>query len=845
MQFSLRTAAVFLFDSVVLVVGLTNIPDLLVRATVPFEVRESTGGLVVATVSQFYNSQDIRANDILESIDGISVRTPEALEILCDLKKQGDVVQLRVIRNGEPLILRLQLVSYYDSPRIAFVATFVGAAIWVLALMVHIQRPTDAHAFSLHWALILLAGTTLFTQASLRVEDALTLARRLILLVIYPTTASAFLDFVSRFSKERSKRLRAGVYAAYIAGIAIGLAASGRFLDVVRAPTSPHFSKFALAYDALHVVIVVLTMAILLVLIHLMARASSIEERKKLRWIAWGIGAAVVPFMFLIILPQLFFSRDLVPEEFALLFFLVPPFAFAIAIIKHHLLDIDLLVSRSISYTLLTAFVGASYVLIVLFVSSSVGGLPSERLFSIFIIILVVAILIHPARLSLQRFVDKLLFPVRALFQQVLPEELSRVQQSLSEEMLAENFARSALTFLPVRSVDVYVVEKEDCQLITHRGSAAASEDAIDIKLFAAQKTNSQGYPSDGSNPTFDVDVGFPQMLDKSNTGIVLLGADEKDKKLVAVIRLQHEKTQLEEAEIQFLRALVREAAEVYRRLRLQQEMFEERDHRRRLEAVNELKSHIVALVSHEFRTPLTSIRMFAELLQGNRRLKEQQRRKFASIIQGESERLGRHIGNVLDFAKIEKGIREYHWGQVYPQNIAQKAVEAMRYQMDSAGAKLNVKIPNSLPAIQGDADALEEALINLLSNALKYSSSRKNISLTLRKSKHTIICEVSDKGIGMAADQLKRIFDSYYRIAQATHAKPGGMGLGLAIVKHTVDAHGGRIDVKSAEGRGTTFRIILPLHSPLPLSSPRRMSYLYVSKVMMKHVGDGEHELR
>jgi two-component system phosphate regulon sensor histidine kinase PhoR len=183
-------------------------------------------------------------------------------------------------------------------------------------------------------------------------------------------------------------------------------------------------------------------------------------------------------------------------------------------------------------------------------------------------------------------------------------------------------------------------------------------------------------------------------------------------------------------------------------------------------------------------------------------------------IIEGESERLSRLIGNILDFAKIERGVKEYHFTPVRVDKIAKRAVLAMKYQMLQQKARLRTKVQPGLGPIMADADALEEAVLNLLSNALKYSTQRKDINLGVFLERGKMIIQVADAGIGIAESELPSIFDRFYRVRDERARQVGGAGLGLAVVKHIVEAHHGTVSVRSTVGQGTTFRIELPVGS-------------------------------
>jgi signal transduction histidine kinase len=224
-----------------------------------------------------------------------------------------------------------------------------------------------------------------------------------------------------------------------------------------------------------------------------------------------------------------------------------------------------------------------------------------------------------------------------------------------------------------------------------------------------------------------------------------------------------------------------------------------------------DLRSEFVASVSHELRTPLTAIRMFAETLQMDRPLDEKARAEYLNTIVTESERLTRLVTNFLDFSKIERGEKVYRLEPASLPSIVQNAVRSMAYPLSRLGFELRVIVADGLPPVRVDRDAIEQALLNLLSNAVKYSGEARTIDLTVSALSGHAVIAVTDRGLGIPADEQPHIFDRFYRATDNEASRVAGAGLGLAIVDHIVKAHGGRIEVTSARGMGSTFAIHIP----------------------------------
>jgi signal transduction histidine kinase len=227
-----------------------------------------------------------------------------------------------------------------------------------------------------------------------------------------------------------------------------------------------------------------------------------------------------------------------------------------------------------------------------------------------------------------------------------------------------------------------------------------------------------------------------------------------------------------------------------------------------------EMRSQFVSSVSHELKTPLTAIRMFAETLRLGRSRNLKTQAEYLDTIVSESERLTRLLNNVLDFSKIEQGKRIYKPELTSLSEVIQASARAMKYPLSQQGFELNVRTEEGLPDIRVDKDALEQAILNLLNNAMKYSGKSREIDLRLQRKDDQALIQVIDRGVGIDPGEQKRIFEKFYRVPMPENERIVGTGLGLTLVSHIVKAHGGNIEVKSAPGKGSTFSIYLPLES-------------------------------
>ncbi|HHQ49456.1 MAG TPA: sensor histidine kinase, partial [Acidobacteria bacterium] len=214
--------------------------------------------------------------------------------------------------------------------------------------------------------------------------------------------------------------------------------------------------------------------------------------------------------------------------------------------------------------------------------------------------------------------------------------------------------------------------------------------------------------------------------------------------------------------------------------------------------------------ISHELRTPLTSILMFAEMVSDGHSDPSEQELCIEGI-QREAYRLQVQIERLLEWGRMEAGQRRYERTRLDPGDIVEEAVEVFHGTAPGRDLPIAVELSHPLPAIEGDRDALEDALLNLLGNAFKYTGEEKRIAVGAAAEGDVVRLYVRDNGPGIPRREQRRIFQKFYRVDDRLSRAVEGAGLGLAIVHHVATGHGGRVEVDSEPGRGATFSILLP----------------------------------
>ena len=224
------------------------------------------------------------------------------------------------------------------------------------------------------------------------------------------------------------------------------------------------------------------------------------------------------------------------------------------------------------------------------------------------------------------------------------------------------------------------------------------------------------------------------------------------------------------------------------------------------------LKSDFVSSVSHEFKTPLTSIKALAERLQGDKVIDPARMKQYFSLISQNADQLTRLVKNLLNSSKIEEGKFEYDFVLTDIAQLVTEQIQDFGKNEVQKATRIRALIPDDIPPIYVDREALSQALNNLLDNALKFSPMDREIEVRVKKEGENVIIEVADKGIGIPQDELEKVFEKFYQGRNAVKQSAKGTGLGLTLVKHTAEAHGGKISVRSKVGEGSTFSLTLPI---------------------------------
>ena len=221
-----------------------------------------------------------------------------------------------------------------------------------------------------------------------------------------------------------------------------------------------------------------------------------------------------------------------------------------------------------------------------------------------------------------------------------------------------------------------------------------------------------------------------------------------------------------------------------------------------------QLKSDFIANVSHELRTPLALISMYSETLALNRLKSEEKKQEYYSVIHSETTRLSKIVNSILNFSKMEKQSRKFHFEKCNLIKINNEVFKTYEYHIKSKGFSYSSITQNNAEEIFADIDAISESIINLIDNAIKYSNFKREFEINISNNNVGPYWEIKDFGIGINSHDQKKIFDKFYRVSSGLVNSTKGTGLGLSLIKQIMEAHSGNVTVKSSLGEGSTFRL-------------------------------------
>lgn len=812
---SLRTGAVVALDVALLAVCLLHLPSVLDRPDVPFKVEGRESGVAVDSVLYPEEAGGLASGDLLLTWEDQPIRIPELVEFLADFGTVGGHVPVTYLREGTEQRTRITLVPFYPTPRFVLIIFFVGIITWIVAVIIAWKADPGIPAAVLHWTLIALSVTLLLTYGPISSDSLMSLLVRSIFVLSYPSIAVLFFYFTLLYPNPKSKysRLTAALVFCPAMILVCGLWFTGT--PAILEQSGAWFESFQRWFDLLHITLLVYTAGAVVSIVHTIRRSKTVEERQRMRRIVLGVLVGVGPFLFFVVFPQVCCSVYLIPEEYASICLLAIPYSFLMSLVRDRLLNVQFVVSRNLLSIGLKAIVTVIFILAVLMAVSLIPGVnPFREHLLLLIVTLGLALLFNPMRLRMQRIADEALFAARVRFRHSLGDIGENLQKSLSSQQVYDRLIEGLRLVVPSDALAVYRFSGRRSFLTIAASTTVVPPSVRVTGSLVEDMVTRDVYGLKGSLDSTRRDRELDELECLAGTGFsvcVPIVSDTHELLGAILIAPRGGRDRLQEEEIDLLVSLAREASEVLSRLRLQQRLILGEEEKRRIQELSELKSDFVSYVSHELFTPLTSMNMFTEFLAERMPARDRKSREYLRIIQGEVGRLARMVKTILNTARFDSGGSIFHRSPQDLGALASSVIESMRYQLEMHHFKLVTSFPKRELPIEADPEAVTLAISNLISNSIKYSPSRKALTVRVHKRGTWGVCEITDRGMGMTSEMLSHIFKKFYR-APTLEAHSKGVGLGLALVKQVIDGHHGRVDVRSAPNKGSTFTLWFPL---------------------------------
>lgn len=802
------TAFSLIVDALLVSLAIYAFYAILVKPGLPFTINHDK------IITETWPSQEGLKNARLISINGIKIKSFDDVEFICDNLSIGEEVDIALNLDGIIAVRHIALVKYYSIFYI-IIQLIVYLSFVIPGIYVLIKKPGELASRLFHWLAIFTASFIAFTWGKIdRDFLVLDITTRLLFDFSQIIMSAMILHFSLIFPRIKWHNYKLITIPAYLL--------TTRFIIIayynVQAIVTGDIDNFRAYLDPYHYYIMELSITIfiiaaLLFMLHTLLATDDEAVRRKIKWVLFGIFFGTTIYIFLWQIPKLFY-KPLIPEWFMIFCTAVAPISFSIAIVRYRTLDIDFIINRSMVYFVAFLIISSVTITAVFLVDAYAPGMNSVLIISLLFSTILSVMIFEAFKNNFQNFIDRKFFKVKYKLQTLLnefdqklkaslePGEISAlvslaVSDAISSDSIGFVFTNSAsnqiicssLKNIPTEVLDTGAFYKI-CEISINR-EIIAREDILEEQIEYAV------FPEEDRLVLNSDLLLLYRIKEFQNLGILMLTAKKSRFKFTL-------------EEIEGLKIILSSASNAIQKILLQNELILQQEEARRLAAINEMKSSFVSSVSHELKTPLTSIRMFAEIMRV-KNIDPIKQSQYLGIIQNECDRLARLINNVLSFSKIEKGMKQYEFTETNINAIAVDVYNLYKLQESVQKFEIHLETDEQAGLIIGDREAILESLINLVSNAIKYSGEHKKIFIKTGSKDHEIFVSVHDEGFGISESELGQIFEPFFRSRNEKQLHSGGTGLGLSIVKNIMDAHGGRIDVVSRKDYGSTFTLIFP----------------------------------
>jgi signal transduction histidine kinase len=809
-----------------LLLGFYGNKQLKLRLREPFKWKNWNNQVVISdTLSQtMKQSSSLIKGDILIKVEDKTIIKGQELEFLFDSGSfdLDQPVSFKVRRGTNELIVSDFLVPRYRNMYI-LLNLFLGLFFWVIGIFVFLKKQTEKATRVFFWAAMILTVIIMtiyphYPPSTNGIEYLFSVFFFALFLLVPALILYFALLYPQR--KQVIRRHKIIPFFLFTPSLVFIVLIEISYYYTIQLLSLEYFRSFHVIYNWFRGYYILYLMMSIGSMIHSYVQATTKEEKNKIQWILWGLCIGAFPFLFLWTIPEVLGFSPLIPQEFNYIFLIFVPLAFSFSIIKYQIMDIEIVINRSIVYSILTVIIVGLYLLVVGIAGQFLHNLGQPSNTMIIIFTLVAAIIFSPIKQQVQILVDKTFYRIKYDYRLAIKDFNRSLTATTSLEELIQLFVQKINQAIPIKKMAVvlrdnstnnytvqesYGISKEEIKNLSFNSTTELIQTICKlkepmIKRGRAEFSENAFLPDHLSIKLKDIELLVPKVYQNEVIGFLLVGQKKSE------IRFFEE-------DLQLITQMMDMAVRAFERIKLQEEMILERTKKEKLEELNQLKSEFISHVSHELRTPLTSICWSVEnMLDG---IPEKPSEKITAYLEGINDcslHLRRMIENLLDISRIEAGKIEILPEKLDLTDEIQRCLEIAKPLANDKKIGFETKLDTNL-IVNADRDCLQEVLNNLVNNALKYSPQESVIKIEVKKGKdnHKII-SVFDQGPGIPKNQQAAIFEKFQRIRTEKSIREKGLGLGLYIVKKLVELQGGQIWVESEEGKGSVFSFSLPV---------------------------------
>jgi signal transduction histidine kinase len=810
-RISPQTLTILLVDLALLVVAISHLWSLAERPSAPFHAKAENGEILIDGIGDSVACPVLRVDDHLLRWNDTPFCCEHDPEFLADFQAIGDPVKIRYRRLGVEATTDVELIPFY-SLRYIIIVFVIGLVTWAVGVYVVVARPKDHTAFVLHSALVCLATAIIATTAG---GDPSAHAGRAVYFFSYMGVATFFLYFTFLFPKPSIRPGWKPWLFIFVPPFLLTGATFAMQLVALRSGSPLDYRTFQGWFDWYHYVIFGYAVSGIISFLRSYRRTVVPADRKKLQWILLGLTLGPMPFLLLTVIPNQLKTVEMIPEEFTEIFLVIIPITFAISFVKYHVLNIGIVLNRTTVYGIAISGLVLTYAILIGIITRIGGGYVTPEWGAAAAIL--VALLFEPVRKRVQHFVDRKFFRVDFDFRQAVRRFVDEMKACVDVRQLAHLMVRRTDELIPVERIGFFALRQPGNRLYTVAHKNYELFERRTVRFEAENLKTRLELPvalDDKMEPGIRYESADARVFRRWGMGIVFpMLSQQFDFLGFLVLGFKKSGLRFSSEEVDLLNTVSTQAGLELDRIRLQQQLAAEQAKVHVLEELNELKSEFVSYVSHELRNPIASIMLFADLTRTRATKGDKKTREFLEIIGGEAGRLERMVATILDSTKVERGVMSYQVERADLGVIATEVIRIMRYQLRKHRFSVRVVGMSSQRRfpIEADPDAVKRAMINIIDNAIKYSTTRRYLKLGVSRKGKWVVWSAEDRGLGMSRETAGRVFDRFYRDPNE-EKKIEGVGLGLPLVKHIVEWHGGNVEVDSKPGKGTRFRLSFPI---------------------------------